>query len=197
MTGHNPVLRQPPNWGAATGEDDDVMAPEDTAAAVSTSTPAVLRVSPQTQVRIARARDEVVVAHAELERRGLAGAEDASVSARVAGADLLVITPSRAGAPLGPEALLLCDLDARPVPDLPGLTRASAPAATRHAEVYTGRPEVGGVVLVPSLALLVTGPDAPQAARSAAASHSSPAPGAGEDLHTVAGRVPPPQSRKD
>ncbi|SDD34200.1 class II aldolase/adducin family protein [Auraticoccus monumenti] len=173
------------------------MAPEDTAAARSTPAPAVLRVSPETQVRIARARDEVVAAHTELGRRGLTGAGDVSVSARVVGADLLVITPSPAGAPVGPESLLLCDLDARPVADLPGLTRASAPAAARHAEVYTGRPDVGGVVLVPSLALLAVGPDAPEAARTAAASHSLPAPGAGEDLHRVAGRVPPPQSRKD
>lgn len=62
------------------------MAPEDTAAQ-STPAPAVLPVSPRTQLRIARARDEVVAAHVEPERQGRTSGEDASVSTQVAAAD--------------------------------------------------------------------------------------------------------------
>ena len=87
----------------------------------------------------------VVVAdlHNELVRYGLVVWTAGNVSARVPGADLMVIKPSGVGYDqLTPHNMVVCDLDGHPVED--GLQPSSDCAA--HAYVYRARPDVGGVV---------------------------------------------------
>ncbi len=91
--------------------------------------------------------DEVRVAvadlHNELVRYGLVVWTAGNVSARVPGADLMVIKPSGVGYDqLTPHNMVVCDLDGHPVED--GLQPSSDCAA--HAYVYRARPDVGGVV---------------------------------------------------
>jgi L-ribulose-5-phosphate 4-epimerase len=91
--------------------------------------------------------DDVRVAvadlHNELVRYGLVVWTAGNVSARVPGADLMVIKPSGVGyEQLTPHNMVVCDLDGHPVED--GLQPSSDCAA--HAYVYRARPDVGGVV---------------------------------------------------
>jgi L-ribulose-5-phosphate 4-epimerase len=103
--------------------------------------------TPELQVAIARLRDEVALLHAELVRRGAFAASGAVVSARVVGADLLLIAPELFPDALrGPETLVLCDLDGTPVRDTPGSDLDVAGDARLHARVYRARPDLGGVV---------------------------------------------------
>lgn len=86
---------------------------------------------------------EVASLHAELPRNGLVVWTAGNVSARVPGADLLVIKPSGVSYDdLTPEAMVVCDLDANLVE---GSRRPSSDTAA-HAYVYKHMPEVGGVV---------------------------------------------------
>ena len=65
------------------------------------------------------------------------------MSARVPGADLMVIKPSGIGYDdLTPESMVVCDLDGNPVGD--GYTPSSDTAT--HAYIYRHMPEVGGIV---------------------------------------------------
>ena len=92
---------------------------------------------------VARLRAEVAELHAELVRYGLVVWTAGNISARVPGADLLVIKPS--GVPydeLSPESMVVCDLDGRVVE---GAHRPSSDTAA-SAYIYRHLPDVGGVV---------------------------------------------------
>jgi L-ribulose-5-phosphate 4-epimerase len=92
---------------------------------------------------VAQLRREVSALHGELVRYGLVVWTAGNVSARVPGADLMVIKPS--GVPydeLVPEVMVVTDLSGRPVDG--DLTPSSDTAA--HAYVYRHLPEVNGVV---------------------------------------------------
>ena len=88
-------------------------------------------------------REIVSDLHAELPRNGLVAWTSGNVSARVPGADLMVIKPSGIGYDdLTPESMVVCDLDGNTVSD--GYTPSSDTAT--HAYIYRHMPEVGGVV---------------------------------------------------
>jgi len=92
---------------------------------------------------VAELREIVSDLHAELPRNGLVAWTSGNVSARVPGADLMVIKPSGIGyEDLTPESMVVCDLDGNPVSD--GYTPSSDTAT--HAYIYRHMPEVGGVV---------------------------------------------------
>ena len=86
---------------------------------------------------------EVAALHAELPRNGLVVWTAGNVSARVPGADLLVIKPSGVSYDdLTPESMVVCDLDANLVEG----SRSPSSDTAAHAYVYKHMPEVGGVV---------------------------------------------------
>ena len=88
-------------------------------------------------------REDVARLHAELTRSELVVWTAGNVSARVQGADLLVIKPSGVSYDdLTPEAMVVVDLDGRLVE---GDHQPSSDTAA-HAYVYRHMPEVGGVV---------------------------------------------------
>jgi len=92
---------------------------------------------------LARLRREVCDLHAELVRYGLVVWTAGNVSARVPGADLMVIKPSGVDYDaLTPESMIVCDLDGAVVEG--DLSPSSDTAA--HAYVYRHREDVGGVV---------------------------------------------------
>ncbi|WP_040438266.1 L-ribulose-5-phosphate 4-epimerase [Aestuariimicrobium kwangyangense] len=92
-------------------------------------------------------RDDVARLHAELVRAGLVVWTGGNVSGRVPGTDLFVIKPSGVSYDdLAPENMVVCDLDGRPVPGLPGSERQPSSDTAAHAYVYRQMPEVGGVV---------------------------------------------------
>lgn len=86
---------------------------------------------------------EVAALHAELPRNNLVVWTAGNVSARVPGADLLVIKPSGVSYDdLTPEAMVVCDFDA----NLVAGERSPSSDTAAHAYVYRHMPEVGGVV---------------------------------------------------
>jgi L-ribulose-5-phosphate 4-epimerase len=88
-------------------------------------------------------RPAVAALHEELRRNGLVAWTAGNVSARVPGADLLVIKPSGVDYDdLSPESMVVCDFDGTVVE---GDHAASSDTAA-HAYVYAHRPDVGGVV---------------------------------------------------
>ena len=88
-------------------------------------------------------REEVCALHAELVRNNLVAWTSGNVSARVPGTELMVIKPSGVSYDeLSPSAMVVCDLDGKPVSD--GLSPSSDTAT--HAYIYRSMPEVGGVV---------------------------------------------------
>lgn len=95
-------------------------------------------------------RERVARLHAELVRYGLVAWTAGNVSARVPGAELMVIKPSGVSYDeLTAECMVVCDLDGAVVDaldgwDAGGLSPSSDTAA--HAYVYRAMPEVGGVV---------------------------------------------------
>jgi L-ribulose-5-phosphate 4-epimerase len=92
---------------------------------------------------IGRLRREVAELHRELTRYGLVVWTAGNISARVPGADLMVIKPS--GVPyddLTPEAMVVADFDGQLVE---GDFAPSSDTAA-HAYVYRHRPDVGGQV---------------------------------------------------
>ena len=102
-----------------------------------TGVPAELR----SQVEALKA--EVAALHAELPRNNLVVWTAGNVSARVAGADLLVIKPSGVSYDeLTAEAMVVCDLDGNLVEG----TRSPSSDTAAHAYVYKHMPHVGGVV---------------------------------------------------
>ena len=92
---------------------------------------------------VAEIKAQVAALHAELPRNNLVVWTAGNVSARVPGADLLVIKPSGVSYDeLTPEAMVVCDFDANLVE---GHRNPSSDTAA-HAYVYRHLPEVGGVV---------------------------------------------------
>jgi L-ribulose-5-phosphate 4-epimerase len=88
-------------------------------------------------------RRELHALHLELVRNDLVAWTSGNVSARIPGAELMVIKPSGVSYDeLTPESMVLCDLYGTPAG--PGLS-PSSDAAT-HAYIYRHMPEVGGVV---------------------------------------------------
>jgi L-ribulose-5-phosphate 4-epimerase len=82
---------------------------------------------------IAELREIVSDLHAELPRNGLVAWTSGNVSARVPGADLMVIKPSGVGYDdLTPGSMVVCDLDGNTVSD--GYTPSSDTAT--HAYIY-------------------------------------------------------------
>jgi L-ribulose-5-phosphate 4-epimerase len=87
-------------------------------------------------------RREVAALHRELTRYNLVSWTAGNVSARVPGADLMVIKPSGVSYDdLGPDSMVVTDLHGRLVEG--ELAPSSDTAA--HAYVYRHRPDIGGV----------------------------------------------------
>jgi len=98
---------------------------------------------PAVRAEVTRLRGEVARLHGELVRYSLVVWTAGNVSARVPGADLLVIKPSGvAYDDLTPDNMIVCDLEGRVVE---GEHRPSSDTDA-HAYVYRHMPEVGGVV---------------------------------------------------
>jgi L-ribulose-5-phosphate 4-epimerase len=98
---------------------------------------------------LAKLRRNVCELHADLAAAGLVAWTSGNISARVPGADLMVIKPSGISyADLTPESMVVCDLDGHAIED-PAVNgsgyRPSSDTAT-HAYVYRKMPEIGGVV---------------------------------------------------
>lgn len=92
---------------------------------------------------VARLRAEVSQLHAELPRNGLVVWTAGNVSARVPGADLLVIKPSGVSYDeLSAAAMVVTDLDGVLVDG----DRMPSSDTAAHAYVYRHLPQVGGVV---------------------------------------------------
>ncbi|GAB7040005.1 MULTISPECIES: L-ribulose-5-phosphate 4-epimerase [Catenuloplanes] len=92
---------------------------------------------------VAKLRAEVCLLHSELTRWGLVTWTSGNVSARVPGADLMVIKPSGLSYDdLTPESMVVCDLDGTVVDGAHGPSSDT----DSHAYVYRAMPEVGGVV---------------------------------------------------
>jgi L-ribulose-5-phosphate 4-epimerase len=91
---------------------------------------------------VERLRALVCALHAELPRWNLVTWTSGNVSARVPGADLMVIKPSGVSYDdLSPADMVVCDLDGRLVE---GAHKPSSDTSA-HAYVYRARPDVGGV----------------------------------------------------
>jgi L-ribulose-5-phosphate 4-epimerase len=98
---------------------------------------------------LAELRRTVSDLHAGLAAAGLVAWTSGNVSARVPGADLMVIKPSGVGyGDLTPESMVVCDLDGRTVDDVAVNGNGYLPSSdtATHAYVYRQMPEVGGVV---------------------------------------------------
>jgi len=92
---------------------------------------------------IKAAQADVCALHAYLPKSGLVAWTSGNVSARVPGADLMVIKPSGLEyEQLTPESMVVCDLDGNVVE---GGYKPSSDTGS-HAYVYRNMPEVGGVV---------------------------------------------------
>jgi L-ribulose-5-phosphate 4-epimerase len=92
---------------------------------------------------IRRLREEVCRLHGELTRWGLVAWTSGNVSARVPGADLLVIKPSGVSYDeLTPQTMVVTDLEGRLVEG----DHSPSSDTEAHAYVYRHMPEVGGVV---------------------------------------------------
>ncbi|HET9667814.1 MAG TPA: class II aldolase/adducin family protein, partial [Desertimonas sp.] len=92
---------------------------------------------------VAALREEVAALHRELVRYGLVVWTAGNISARVPGADLLVIKPSGVSYDeLSPENMVVCDLDGNVVE---GENRPSSDTGA-SAYIYRHLPAVGGVV---------------------------------------------------
>lgn len=92
---------------------------------------------------VVRLRAEVAALHAELPRYGLVVWTAGNVSARVPGADLLVIKPSGVSYDeLTPDAMVVTDLEGTLVDG----DRTPSSDTAAHAYVYRHLPHVGGVV---------------------------------------------------
>jgi L-ribulose-5-phosphate 4-epimerase len=109
-----------------------------------------LQMSENVTESIRRLRAEVAELHGELTRYGLVVWTAGNISARVPGADLMVIKPSGVSyAELAPELMVVTDLEGGLITDdwagnVAGLKPSSDTAA--HAYVYRQLPEVGGQV---------------------------------------------------
>jgi L-ribulose-5-phosphate 4-epimerase len=95
------------------------------------------------RAEVRRLREEVCRLHGELTRWGLVAWTSGNVSARVPGADLMVIKPSGVSYDeLTPETIVVTDLQGRLVEG----DHSPSSDTEAHAYVYRNMPEVGGVV---------------------------------------------------
>ena len=95
------------------------------------------------EATVQRLRAEVAALHAELTRYQLVIWTAGNVSARVPGADLMVIKPSGVSYDeLSADAMVVCDLDGNLVEG----DRSPSSDTAAHAYVYRHLPQVGGVV---------------------------------------------------
>lgn len=102
-----------------------------------------MTVTAEVAATVARLRAEVASLHAELPRNGLVVWTAGNVSARVPGADLLVIKPSGVSYDeLTPATMVVTDLDGVLVEG----DRTPSSDTAAHAYVYRHLPDVGGVV---------------------------------------------------
>jgi L-ribulose-5-phosphate 4-epimerase len=93
--------------------------------------------------RVDALREQVAALHGDLVRYGLVAWTSGNISARVPGADLMIIKPSGVSYDdLTPESMVVCDLQGTVVDG--GLSPSSDTAT--HAYVYRHMPAVGGVV---------------------------------------------------
>ena len=93
---------------------------------------------------ISQLRDEVCRLHGELVSSGLVAWTAGNVSARVPGAELMVIKPSGVSYDdLTPQSMVVCDLHGTP---LEGEQLRPSSDTAAHAYVYRHRPATGGVV---------------------------------------------------
>jgi L-ribulose-5-phosphate 4-epimerase len=99
--------------------------------------------SPETQVAIARERDNVVALRSDLAARAPQRWTSATVSARVPNEALFVITPALAEGTA--KAVILADFDGTAVPHTPGWDTEPPASVAAHAVVYRERASVGGV----------------------------------------------------
>ncbi|MFD3686978.1 L-ribulose-5-phosphate 4-epimerase [Nocardiopsis sp. NPDC058631] len=91
---------------------------------------------------VERLREHLCDLHADLPRWNLVTWTSGNVSARVPGADLMVIKPSGVSYDdLTPADMVVCDLDGQVVEG----HRAPSSDTASHAHVYRARPDVGGV----------------------------------------------------
>ncbi len=100
----------------------------------------------EVQATVQRTREEVAALHAELTRYELVVWTAGNVSARVPGAELMVIKPSGVSYDeLSAETMVVCTLDGNKIED--GTPERLAPSSdtAAHAYVYRHMPEVGGV----------------------------------------------------
>ncbi|GAA0974090.1 L-ribulose-5-phosphate 4-epimerase [Nocardiopsis sp. NPDC006198] len=94
------------------------------------------------RAEVERLREHLCALHAELPRWKLVTWTSGNVSARVPGADLMVIKPSGVSYDdLAPADMVVCDLDGRVVEG----GRSPSSDTASHAHVYRARPDVGGV----------------------------------------------------
>lgn len=102
-----------------------------------------LTVTPALRATVERIRSEVSALHAELPRNGLVVWTAGNVSARVPGADLLVIKPSGVSYDeLSAAAMVVTDLEGTLVEG----ERSPSSDTAAHAYVYAHMPHVNGVV---------------------------------------------------
>ena len=95
-----------------------------------------------TRDAIEAVRQDLSVLHAELVRYGLVAWTAGNISARVPGANLLVIKPSGVDYDeLTPASMVVCDLDGTVVEG----DRSPSSDTAAHAYVYRAMPEVAGV----------------------------------------------------
>jgi L-ribulose-5-phosphate 4-epimerase len=100
-----------------------------------------------TETDVSEVRHQLAQLHRELVRNALVVWTGGNVSARVPGADLMVIKPSGVSYDdLGPDDMVLCTLDGHVVPGSVGSDRAPSSDTAAHAYVYRHMPEVGGIV---------------------------------------------------
>jgi L-ribulose-5-phosphate 4-epimerase len=103
----------------------------------------VIETAPEVQVTVARVRELVAERFA-----GRTGPDLGSVSSRVPGSELFVISPAALGADdPRPEHMLLCTLDGEIVPDIPGWELQASPHTAAHARLYRELPDVDAVAL--------------------------------------------------
>ena len=99
--------------------------------------------SPETQVAIARERDNVIALRSDLASRASERWTSATVSARVPNESLFVITPVIADG--AAEAAILADFNGTAVPHTPGWETEPSPSIEAHADLYREGESVGGV----------------------------------------------------
>jgi L-ribulose-5-phosphate 4-epimerase len=102
-----------------------------------------MKVDPVTSSAVTETRIAVARLHEELVRNGLVAWTSGNVSARVPGADLLVIKPSGVPYPeLTADSMVVCDLAGVRV----GGDLSPSSDTASHAYIYRHMPHVGGVV---------------------------------------------------